>query len=84
MMIATDAKQTPTISQAPKILKAIFKTESNGMSTSVIVTAVPLKGSVDEETPLLGVGAGSCVPYFNVGKYSSTVFHSRWLPACRA
>ncbi len=40
-MMAIGAKHTATINHAPKILKAIFRTEPNGTSNSVIATFVP-------------------------------------------
>ncbi len=52
----TGMKQHATISHAAKILKAIFKTEKNGTSTSVIRTELPGSSGVDEVW--LGTGGG--------------------------
>lgn len=77
---ATGAKHAPTISQAPTILKAILRTDVNGTSTSVILTAVPGgNGGGTLDPTFVGVAvaaAGSSVPYFKVGRNSSIVRHS--------
>ena len=52
-------------------------TDENGTLTSVIATFVPgnAGGDVAKKLPL-GDVAGSSVPYFSIGRYSSTVLQS--------
>ena len=70
-------KHTVTISQAANTLNIILKTDENGTLMSVIATFVPRNAGGDvAKTLLLGDAAGSSVPYFSIGKYSSTVLQS--------
>jgi len=52
-------------------------TDENGTLTSVIATFVPGNAGGDVvKTLLLGDAAGSSVPYFSIGRYSSIVRQS--------
>lgn len=68
----TGMKQQTTISQAAKILNAILRIEGKGTSTSTIATRSATPVAVDDTdngtAARVGVGDGSCVPYFSVGR----------------
>ena len=76
-IMTTGVMHATTISEAANTLNIILKTDENGTLTSVMATFVPSNGGGDVmKTLLLGDAAGSSVPYFSIGKYSSTVLQS--------
>ena len=76
-IMITGVMHATTISQAANTLNVILKTDENGTLTSVIATFVPGNTGGDVvKTLLLGDGAGSSVPYFSIGRYSSIVRQS--------
>jgi hypothetical protein len=76
-IMITGTKHTATINQEANTLNVILKTDENGTLTSVIAIFAPDNAGGDlAKALLLEDVAGSSVPYFNIGSYSSTVRQS--------